>query len=179
MKKLFAILMSVCLIVSVAAAVAEEEEKPFAVTDEITIGMSQEELIATLGNAVYEVDTEHTHSEIVFTEVELKNTTMFDLPADIHFLFSENKLVAIKVDFDETVKAYDQLKAQLTETYGEAVTADPAAMGKATFAVDDDGILENAMECWASGNVAILLDKDTDGDVDLYFVQLDAALFME
>ena len=44
----------------------------------------------------------------------------------------------------------------------------------ALYAADDDGKLENQSECWMSGNVVILLEKD-DNEANVTLADLTAA----
>ena len=57
---------------------------------------------------------------------------------------------------------------------GESTPTDPAALGAALYAADDDGKLENQSECWMSGNVVILLEKD-DNEANVTLADLTAA----
>ncbi len=172
MKKLFAILMIVCTMMTAVAFAGEAV--PFAVKDGVTFGMSQKALIAGLGNTRYELDKENTRGGVSFTEVEVENQKISGLRADVHYLFYNKKLAAVHVDFDAH-NAYDQVKAKLVKAYQDSAPVDLALLGKGIYAVDDDGRLEGKTESWINNNVMIILEKDRDGDVDVYLVDLSAA----
>ncbi len=173
MKKAVAALLALCLMIS-AAVLAEEAAAPFTIREGITFGMSQADLIAALGTTHYEIDTEDTLIDLVFTEVEVEHTTVNGLRADVKYILLNDKLFAVHVDYDDVPGAYDQVKAMLTEKYGESTPTDPAALGAALYAADDDSKLENQSECWMSGNVVILLEKD-DNEANVTLADLTAA----
>ena len=173
MKKLLAIVMTLCLMISVAAFA--EESAPFVIKDGITFGMNQKDLTAAFGGARYETDVENTHGGVSFIEMELENQTVNGLQADVKYLLSDDQLAAVHVDYKEFPGIYDKVKATLAEAYGESAPVDTTLLGKGIFAVDDDGRLDDPAECWISGNVMIILEKDYDGDVDVFLVDLAAA----
>ena len=174
MKKMIAVLMTVALVVTAAAALAENA--PFSVKEGVTLGMSQNDLIAALGGERYEIENERTRGGFSFVEVEVENTTVNGLPADVKYVLGGDQLVGVHVDYAERAVSYDEVKAPLTAAFGESVPLDPSSLGKAIFAADDDGYLEGAAECWKSGDVVMILEKEHDGDVDLYTIDTGAPI---
>ena len=172
MKKVFAIVLTLCLMISAAACA--EGTVLFAVKEGVTFGMSQNELIAGLGSARYELDVEHTRAGFTFYEVEMEHQTVNGLQADVHYYFNNDRLAAVNVDYKEYPGTYDQVKALLTQTYGESSPVDMARLGNGVYAADDDGRLEGRTECWITGDVMIIVERDHDGDVDVHLIDLAA-----
>ena len=171
MKKMMAILMALTLVLAAAAAVAEE--KTFTFRDGVTFGMNLDQVIAA-ETGKYEIDTEHTHGPVTFTELEYEHVTVDNKPADLKYLFVGDELAAIRIDFEEGAVSYDQVKAELTKLSGEAAPVDLAKLGNGISAADDDGRLEAKAEAIVSGNVMIIIEEDKD-EVDVTFVDLSAA----
>jgi len=179
MKKLFAILVSLCLVFSAAALAETSPADIFTIDEGITFGMTQEELAAILGDTLHDVDTEHTHGPVTFIELEVENTTVFGLKADVKYNLVDDKLVAVKADFDDKeTGAYDKLKALFEEKLGSVgLAVDMNALGNGILALEDDGKLEvgSSYECWAvGGTVVVVLEKEKDNDVNAYVIDLAA-----
>lgn len=171
MKKMIAILMALTLVLAAAAAVAEE--KTFTFRDGVTFGMNLDQVIAK-ETGRYEIENEHTHGPVTFTELEYENVAVNNKPADLKYLFIGDALVAIRIDFKEGAVSYDQAKSELTAISGEAAPVDLAKLGNGIYAVDDDGRLEGKAEAIVSGNAMIIIEEDKD-EVDVTFVDLSAA----
>ena len=171
MKKLIAIVTTLCLMLSAAAFA--EGNTGFTVREGITFGMTENELTAALGDTWFELDVERTRAA-TFNEVETEHVTVNGLRADVRYLFFNDRLAAVNVDFDEHVNAYDQVRTLLTGTYGEPSAVDPALLGNGVYAVDDDGRIEGRTECWVSDDVMIILERDRDGDADVHLIDLTA-----
>lgn len=172
MKKLIAIVTALCLTLS-AAAFAEGNAE-FTVKEGITFGMTENEVTAALNGIRFERDAEHTRIGVTFSEVETEHVTVNGLRADVRYLFYNDRLAAVNVDFDEHSNAYDQIRAVLTEAYGEPAALDAARLGNGVYAVDDDGRIEGRTECWIAGDVMIILERDRDGDTDAHLIDLTA-----
>ena len=171
MKKLFAVLTVLCLVFS-KAAMAEGDT--FAFRNGVQFGMTQNEVTTTEGNARYEVDTEHTHGSVTFTEVEYENVNGDDVKGDVAYLFLDDKLVAIHVDFDEKDNTFESAEKYLTEKYGEGQELDLKTLGNGVYAVDDDGHPEAKAKAWTGDGFTVVLEEDDDGDIDVTYVDLNA-----
>ena len=121
-----------------------------------------------------EIETEHTHGPVTFTELEYEHVMVDNKPADLKYLFVGDELAAIRIDFKEGAVSYDQAKAELTARSGEAAPVDLAKLGNGVYAADDDGRLEAKAEAITTGNVMIIIEEDKD-EVDVTFVDLNAA----
>lgn len=172
MKKIFAMLISLAMVFTVAAAAAEEAA--FTFPNGEASGMTMDEVIALVPSSYYEIDREHTRGPVTFTDLEYEHTSVEGHPADVHYLFVDDKLVAIRVCFEDGAMGYDQVKADLTGRHGEAAALDLSVLGNGIYAVDDDGRPEGRAEAIVSGNLMIVLERDED-DVDVTFVDLSAA----
>ena len=182
MKKLIAVLAVLCLLCASFAALAEAPAE--AVTEKasfpngVRFGMTQAEVIAIEG-APAETDTESTKGLVTFTELEYKqvpDTLLNNAIVDRKYLFVEDKLVAIRIDFDVKSIAYDLVKEALAAK-GELTAPDFTALGNGVFAVDDDGTPElNSLAYFDEiHNLMTVLELDADGDdVDITILDLDA-----
>ena len=172
MKKLLVVLTVLCLVFSMAA-MAEGNALTFP--DGVTFGMSQDEVTANNGNTNYEVDTERTRGSVTFTEVEYENIDIGEnMKGDLAYLFLEDKLVAIRVDFDKKVNTFEGADKYLTEQIGEGKELGIKTLGNGVFAVDDDGHPEAKAKAWTGDGFAVVLEEDDDGDIDVTFVDLTA-----
>ena len=171
MKKLLAVLTVLCLIFSMAAMA---EGEPFTIRNGAQFGMTQNEVTATEGDARYEVDTEHTRGPVTFTEVEYENATIGDGKGDVTYLFLEDKLVAVRVDFDKKVNSFESAEKYLTENFGEGQELDLKTLGNGVYAVDDDGHPEVKAKAWIADGFTIVLEEDDDGDIDVTYVDTTA-----
>lgn len=172
MKKLIVVLTVLCLVCS-TAAMAEGNALTFP--DGVEFGMSQDEVTASNGNTNYEVDKERTRGSVTFTEVKYENTDIGDsMKGDLAYLFLEDKLVAIRVDFDKMVNTFEVADKYLTEKCGEGQELDLKTLGNGVFAVDDDGHPEGKAKAWTGDGFAVVLEEDDDGDIDVTFVDLTA-----
>ena len=171
MKKLLVVLTVLCLVFSMAA-MAEGNALTFP--DGVTFGMSQDEVTANNGNTNYEVDTERTRGSVTFTEVEYENATIGDGKGDVTYLFLDNKLVAIRVDFDKKVNNFEAAEKYLTENFGEGQDLDLKTLGNGVYAVDDDGHPEAKAKAWTGEGFTVVLEEDDDGDIDVTYVDLAA-----
>lgn len=171
MKKLLVVLTVLCLVFSMAAMA---EGDTFAFRNGVQFGMTQNEVTTTEGNARYEVDTEHTHGSVTFTEVEYENVNGDGVKSDVTYLFLDDKLVAIRVDFDKKDNSFEDAEKYLTEKFGEGQELDLKALGNGVYAVDDDGQPEAKAKVWTGDGFAVVLEKDDDGDIDVTYVDLTA-----
>ena len=176
MKKLIAILAALCLVCTAFAALAEEKA-PFAFSNGVTFGMTEDEVIAAEGSNAYKKDIEHTHGPVTFTELEYEDIidAATGAKADRKYLFADGKLAAVRLDFETKHISYDALKSQLS-AYGEFGALDVAALGNGIYAVDDDGTPEKNTVALTDGNMMVVLELDDEGDdIDVTFVDLTAA----
>ena len=171
MKKLLAVLTVLCLIFSMAV-MAEGES--FTIRNGGQFGMTQDEVTATEGDARYEVDNERTLGSVTFTEVEYENATIGDGKGDVTYLFLDNKLVAIRVDFDKKANNFEAAEKYLTETFGEGQDLDLKTLGNGVYAVDDDGHPEAKAKAWTGDGFTVVLEEDDDGDIDVTYVDMNA-----
>ena len=172
MKKLLVVLTVLCLVFSMAAMA---EGDAFTIRNGVQFGMTQDEVTNTEGDAKYEVDTERTRGSVTFTEVEYENIDIGEnMKGDLAYLFLEDKLVAIRVDFDKKVNTFEGADKYLTEQIGEGKELDIKTLGNGVFAVDDDGHPEAKAKAWTGDGFAVVLEEDDDGDIDVTFVDLTA-----
>ena len=171
MKKILAIVMALAMVFAAATVLAEENT--FTFRNGVTFGLNMDQVM-DMETGAYEIENEHTRGRVTFYELEYEHTTVDDKPADLTYLFVGNELVAIRVDLEEYAATFDQVKAALTEKYGESAPVDLAKLGNGIYAVDDDGRLEGRTEAIVFGNVMIIIEADED-DVDVTFVDLNAA----
>ena len=180
MKKLIAVLTVLCLLCASVAALAEapavKEKISFA--NGVRFGMSQAEVIAIEGKP-HEIDAEDLKGLVTFTELEYEKVpdAMVDNAiVDRTYLFVGDKLVAIRIDFDDAGQLYEKIREALAAK-GEMITPDFAALGNAVFAVDDDGTpeLNSVAFMDETNNLITVLELDDDGtDIDLTILDLDA-----
>ena len=171
MKKILAIVMILAMVFTAVTVLAEENA--FSYRNGVTFGMNMDQVMET-ETGLYEIDSEHTRGPVTFDELEYEHVSVNDKPADLTYLFVGNELVAIRIDLEEYAATFDQVKAALTEKYGESAPVDLARLGNGIYAVDDDGRLERKAEAIVYGNVMIIIEADED-DVDVTFVDLNAA----
>ena len=169
MKKLFAILTALCMLLS-AAALAEAPA--FTLRNGITFGLNMDQIMSAEPTRYHEIDTEHTRG-ITFDTLEYENVTENGARADLTYFFVGNELVALRVEHEARDISYDALKTLLTNTYGESAPVDLTKLGNGVYAVDDDGRLEARAEAWISGQVMIVLEQDED-DLAVTYVDLSA-----
>lgn len=172
MKKILTILV-VLMLVLTAVAAAPAEQESFTFRNGIVFGMSMDEVIAAETARYHEIDNEHTHGPVSFVEVEYEHVKENNIRADVEYLFVQDKLVAIRVNYETRDISYRQLKADLTQKYGTAGRVDLTLLGNGIYAVDDDGYLEGNPEAIVYGNVMIVLELDED-DIDLTYIDLSA-----
>ena len=171
MKKILAIVTVLTMVFAATTVLAEENA--FTFRSGVTFGMNMDQVMET-ETGLYEIDSEHTRGPVTFDELEYEHVSVNDKPADLTYLFVGNELVAIRVDLEEYAATFDQVKAALTEKYGESAPVDLAKLGNGIYAVDDDGRLEGRAEAIISGNVMIIIEADEE-DVNVIYVDLNAA----
>lgn len=171
MKKFFAVLTVLCLVLSMAALA---EKVTFTFHDGVLFGMPQKDVVAAEGNAPHEVETEHTLGPVTFTEVEYENVAIDNIKADVKYMFVEDALVAIRVNYDDDAVRYDEIDKTLTAAYGEGADLDVKALGNGVYAVDDDGRPEAKAKLWNGGDVLVVVEQD-EGDVDVTYLDATAA----
>ena len=171
MKKILAIVMALAMVFAAATVLAEENT--FTFRNGVTFGLNMDQVM-DMETGAYEIENEHTRGRVTFYELEYEHTTVDDKPADLTYLFVGNELVAIRVDLEEYAATFDQVKAALTEQYGESAPVDLAKLGNGIYAVDDDGRLEGRAEAIISGNVMIIIEADEE-DVNVIYIDLNAA----
>lgn len=171
MKKILAIVMALAMVLTAASVLAEENA--FTFRNGVTFGLNMDQVMEK-ETGRYEIDSEHTLGPVEFYELEYEHVSVDGKPADLTYLFVGNELVAIRVNLEEHAATFDQVKAALSEKYGESVPVDLAMLGNGVYAVDDDGRLERQAEAIVSGNVMIIIEADED-DVDVTYVDLNAA----
>ena len=136
--------------------------------------MKMDDVIAAIGRTGYEIDKEHTHGPVTFTELEYEHVAMDGQRADEHYLFAGDELVAIRICFDKGTVAFDQVVADLAEMYGEAAELDLAVLANGIYAVDDDGKLEGKAAAIIADNMMVVIEEDED-EVEVTYVDLTAA----
>ena len=172
MKKLVAVLTVLCLVLSMAALA--EKAAVFTFRNGVLFGMPQKDVVGTEGNASYEVDTENTLGPVTFTEVEYEDVKIDNAKADVKYMFVEDALVAIRVNYDDDAVRYDEIDKTLTAAYGEGSALDVKALGNGVYAVDDDGRPEAKAKLWNGGDVMIVVEQDED-EVDVTYLDATAA----
>ncbi len=179
MKKLFALLTVLCLLTAAAAALAETapgaEAVPFALRNNITFGMTTDQVIAAEGAARYERDTEHTDA-VTFEQIEYDDVADQGYSIDLEYYFVNNELVAMRGSVEKRQISWQQAVDALTERYGEPAPLDATDLGKAVYALDDDGRPEPGALVFTVGDVRIVLEQDED-DIDVTFLDM-AALYV-
>lgn len=173
MKKTLAILSALVMAFAVAVT-AMAEEKGFTFRNGVTFGMNMDQVMET-ETGWYEIDNEHTRGPVNFAELEYENIIALNFPADLTYCFVGNELVAIRVNFEERTTSFEQVKAELSAIYGEAGPVDLTTLANGVYAVDDKGHLEYRAEAIVSGKLMIVIEADDDDDVDVTFVDLNAA----
>lgn len=175
MKKLFALLSVLCLLtVAAVAAFAEAPaQNPINLRNGITFGMTPEQVIAAEGPNC-ERDTERTPA-FVFTKLEYEHVMDQGVPCELQYIFIDNALVAVKANYDKRDASYQEMLAQMTALLGEPVPLDPAALGNAIYAVDDDGHPEFGALGFTFGDMMLVLEND-GGDTQVTFMDLSSAL---
>ena len=176
MKKTIALLTALCLLISVAAAAAAETAapaEPVAIHNGTTFGMTPEEVIAAEGNARFERDMERTFA-VTFSELEYENLDFDGVRCDITYRFVDNALVAAQMHFGDFRMNAQQLVATLTAAFGEPAPLDPAELGNAVYAVDDEGRPEFGAVAFTHGDMMIVVEQDED-DIDVTYLNLAAA----
>lgn len=149
-----------------------EGEPVFTFGNGITFGMSQEEVIAA-ETGRYEIDYERTRGPVDFVEVEYERATVENIPAEVKYLFAEDQLAAIRVNFETRDVSLFEVRAYLTATYGPEGPVDLTLLGNGVYAVDDDGRLKRNAVAYVTGNVMLILEPDGD-DIDITAVDLTA-----
>ncbi|MBQ3478701.1 MAG: hypothetical protein IJH25_11070 [Clostridia bacterium] len=172
MKKFFAVLTVLCLVLSMAAMA--EKVTVFTFRNDVVFGMPQKDVVAAEGNAPHEVETEHTLGPVTFTEVEYENVAIDNIKADVKYMFVEDALVAIRVNYDDGAVSYDEIDKTLTAAYGEGADLDVKALGNGVYAVDDEGRPEAKAKLWNGGDVLVVVEQDED-DVDVTYLDAVAA----
>ena len=172
MKRFFAVLTVLCLVLSMAALA--ETVTVFTFRNGVLFGMPQKDVVAAEGKDPHEVDTENTLGPVTFTEVEYEDVKIDDIKADVKYMFVEDALVAIRVDYDDKAVSYDEIDKTLTAAYGEGVDLDVKALGNGVYAVDDDGRPKAKARLWNGGDVLIVVEQDDD-DVDVTYLDATAA----
>ena len=173
MKKLTAILAALILAICMTAALAEEEIL-FTMRNGVVFGMSMDEVIATETEPVHEIEREHTYGGITFDEVEYEHVIDDNIPMDIKYLFVDDQLAAVRINYETRDVSYEQMKADLVEIFGEFGPVDLELLGRGIYAVDDDGRLERNAEAAVNGTVMVLIELDED-DIDVTVIDLNAA----
>ena len=174
MKKTLAILAALVMVFAAVAALAEETEaRTFVAGVQFNMDMDQVMELVNLPNP--EIDREKTRGTTEFWELEYDRVTGENgFTADIKYLFVGNGLVAIHYDMAEGTN-YEDVKAELTSTYGATVPFDAAKIGNGKYVVDDDGDLKDCKEMIKTDLVTIVLEQDHDGDVDITVLDPTAA----
>ena len=171
MKKFLILLTALCLLCALSFSLAEE-----AGFRNVQFGMTVDEVIAAEGSARYERDTEHTRGAVTFDELEYEHLTDHEkYIVDIDYLFSEGKLVAARMEYDDDSRVtFDEIKTLLTGELGEPAGLDLAALGDGIYALDDDGRIGNSQASWTVGSALYVLFQEED-DVKLGWIDLSAA----
>lgn len=172
MKKSFAMLTVLCLVLSMAAMA--EKVTVFTFRNDVVFGMPQKDVVATEGKDPHEVDTEHTLGPVTFTEVEYEDVKIDNIKADVKYMFVEDALVAIRVNYEDNAFSYDEIDKTLTAAYGEGAALDVKALGNGVYAVDDEGRPEAKAKLWNGGDVLVVVEQDED-EVDVTYLDATAA----
>lgn len=173
MKKLVAILMTLCLLCAAAACAENQLPEPFTLRNGIRFGMNLSEVTALEKVRYHDLDVEDTSGPASFTELEYEQMRENDVPCEIKYLFVDDGLVAVKFNYETRFISYARLKDELTALYGEAAVLDVPALGNAVYAIDDDGRPERQAESWTVGDTLIVLELDED-DIDVTYLDLAA-----
>ena len=171
MKKTLAALMVLCLMFSTMALA---ETPAFTLRNGITFGMDMDQVMSAEPSGRYEIDREATRIGIDFYELEYEHVMENNVPVDLKYLFADNALVAVCMNYETWDISYAQLTEELTAKYGASVAVDMKTLGKGIYAVDDDGRFEGRAEAIISGNVMIIIEADEE-DVNVIYVDLNAA----
>lgn len=137
-------------------------------------GMKMDEVIAAIGRTGYEIDAEHTHGSVTFTELEYEHVAVDGKRADEHYLFVGDELVAIQICFEAGITTFDQVKADLAGIYGEAKALDLAVLANGIYAVDDEGKLEGRAEGMIVGDMMVVIEEN-EKEIEVTYVDLTAA----
>ncbi len=176
MKKLLTLLTALCMLFSVAALAENAEAKVFTFRNNVTFGMTMEEVVATEAPARWETDRERISPSLTFDIVEFEDVTEGGARVDLGYLFVDNKLVMISVKYEDNTMDAQRLKDSLTGLYGESVAlSDPAVLGNAVYGLDDDGRLEHPAEIRQvpEMNLCIVLEQDEE-DLKLTYIDMSA-----
>ena len=171
MKKTLAALMVLCLMFSTMALA---ETPAFTLRNGITFGMDMDQVMSAEPSGRYEIDREATRIGIDFYELEYEHVMENNVPVDLKYLFADNALVAVCMNYETWDISYAQLTEELTAKYGASVAVDMKTLGKGIYAVDDDGHVKRHSEAWNCGNVMIVLENDGE-DLEVTYVDLGAA----
>ncbi|MBR3494759.1 MAG: hypothetical protein IKH38_04960 [Clostridia bacterium] len=172
MKQLMAAILALALALCMTAALAEET--PFVIRNNVTFGMNMDQVIDAENTRRYEIDSEHNRGRVEFWELEYEHMTENGVPADIHYLFVGNELVAVRFEYEARDISAQQLKADLAADFGAFGALDRDVLGNGIYAVDDDGRPEGRVEAAVNGNVMVVIAQDED-DIDVTFIDLTAA----
>ena len=179
MKKLIINLMALVMALAFAScALAEEENKPsLAGNVRFGMGMEQVEQLADeqLASKEKEIEGPKMRGGIRFYELEYENVPVVGgFRADMKFFFVDNCLVALHFDMADRTD-YEAVKAALVQAYGDAVPFSGEKIGSGKYVIDDDADLEDCREMIEAGSVTIVFERDDDGDVEVTFLDPNAA----
>ena len=175
MKKIFSILAVLAMILTLATGALAAETAAPSFTGGVQFNMDMTQVMEIVNRKNYEIDREKTRGSVEFYELEYEHVTDEEgFTADVTYLFVGNSLVAIHFDMADNV-TYDQVKAALTATYGEAVPFDAAKIGNGRYAIDDDGDVKECKEMILADGVMIVLEEDHDGEVNVTILDPTAA----
>ena len=153
------------------------EKQAAAFTAGAAFGKSLQEIEDAFGRADFEVDQEHTHGPVTFTELEYENASLDGMHADEHYLFVEDKLVAFTICFKDGAVTFDSVVADLAKMYGEAKELDQTVLANGIYAVDDDGKIEGKAVAITVGDMLIVIAEDKD-EVEVTYLDLTAAYIL-
>ena len=119
MKKLLAILMTLCLLCAAAACAENQLPEPFTLRNGIRFGMNLSEVTALEKVRYHDLDVEDTSGPVSFTELEYEQMRENDVPCEIKYLFVDDGLVAVKFNYETRFISYARLKDELTALYGK------------------------------------------------------------
>ena len=153
------------------------EKQAAAFTAGAAFGKSLQEIEDAFGRADFEVDQEHTHGPVTFTELEYENASLDGMHADEHYLFVEDKLVAFTICFKDGAVTFDSVVADLSKMYGEAKELDQTVLANGIYAVDDDGKIEGKAVAITVGDMMIVIAEDKD-EVEVTYLDLTAAYIL-
>jgi len=155
----------------------DERHKTAAFETGAAFGMTMAEVIAAIGSAAYEIDTEHTHGPVTFTELEFENTSVDGKFADEHYMFVDDELVAIRICFEEGAVTFDQARQDLTAIYGEFTDLDLSKLGNGIYAVDDDGKLKGKAVSAVTDDFMVVIVEDGN-EVEVTYIDVTAAFLL-